>query len=187
MNKFLGIGRLTADPKYTPATGDISSRLQFRIAVNRIKSSKATKEPGADYINCVAWGSYADLCSKHLYKGKQVAVDGRLTTNSKKKDDGTWDNFWNITIEKCDFLLDTKEKQQEKAQRGREGDDASDLAKRLAAKVQGKPVQSKLVQELIALGLTEAQAIAAEKEELAKQGGSTSVTMNDEVSDPFAD
>lgn len=74
-NSVTLIGRLTADPvsKYLPSG---SAVVEFSIANNYYISSKNTTE--VNYFDVVAFGKTAEIVSKYLTKGKQVAVMGTL-------------------------------------------------------------------------------------------------------------
>lgn len=82
MNKFIGMGRLTADPRITTAqTGTKIAR--YNIAIDRYVKDG---EPQADFIGVVAFGAYADFAEKYLHKGMKILVTGRLQTGSYEKD-----------------------------------------------------------------------------------------------------
>ncbi|MCZ9839424.1 single-stranded DNA-binding protein [Brachyspira hyodysenteriae] len=74
-NSVTLIGRLTADPvsKYLPSG---SAVVEFSIANNYYVSSKNTTE--VNYFDVVAFGKIAEIVSKYLTKGKQVAIMGTL-------------------------------------------------------------------------------------------------------------
>lgn len=70
-------GNLTADPKFTPATGDKRAKLQFSIATttNRGRDNEKT-----DFWDLTAFGSTAENGSKTLKKGMAVTGEARLRT-----------------------------------------------------------------------------------------------------------
>lgn len=45
---------------------------------------QSKEEKTADFIRIVVWGKQAENCGKYLFKGKQVAVNGRIQTGSYK-------------------------------------------------------------------------------------------------------
>jgi len=73
MNCTHQIGRLTADPEPLRTT-DHGSVTTFRLAVPR--PNGAAKE--ADFFTVEVWQRLAEVCSEHLTRGREVAVDGRL-------------------------------------------------------------------------------------------------------------
>lgn len=84
LNSVVLIGRLVADPglKYTPSGVAVS---EFRIAVDRkFKSEGGEKQ--TDFIDIVAWRQSAEFCANYLSKGRLIAVQGRIETQSWEKD-----------------------------------------------------------------------------------------------------
>ena len=76
MNKSWYIGRLTRDVQIKETQGG-KPMAKFSLAVKRPYSKEEV-----DFIDFVAWGNLAELCGKYLEKGKQVAVEGYLTTRT---------------------------------------------------------------------------------------------------------
>lgn len=72
MNTIQLIGRLTADPELRPLAEN-KSVANMRLAVPR-RDRKAAPV----YVDVVAYDGLAEICGKHLEKGRQVAVSGRL-------------------------------------------------------------------------------------------------------------
>ena len=87
MNSVILTGRLTLDPElnYTPNTN--SAVCRFTLAVDRPK--KDGEDAGADFIRITVWGKQGENCHRYLNKGRQCAVQGRITTGSYKKHDET--------------------------------------------------------------------------------------------------
>ena len=87
MNKCHIIGRMTKDPevRYTQGGTAVAT---FTLAVDRRVAKDKPKE--ADFIPCVVWGKMADgVVKNYCYKGKQVAVEGRIQVRSYDAKDGT--------------------------------------------------------------------------------------------------
>lgn len=86
MNKWIGIGRLTADPtlRYSQQGIAVAS---FTLAVNRMRTN-AQGEREADFIPIVVWQKQAENCANYLTKGSLVAVEGRLQVRSYDGKDG---------------------------------------------------------------------------------------------------
>ena len=86
MNKFIGIGRITADPmvKYNAQTGKAIAR--YTLALN--KAYARNGESTADFVPCVCFGKNAEFVDKHLKKGVKIAVEGSITTNNYTNKDG---------------------------------------------------------------------------------------------------
>lgn len=102
MNLVVIIGRLTSDPELKQ--NEKYTQCKFTLAVNRIKE-------GTDFINCIAWNKQAELISKYLKKGSQVAIEGRIQTGSYEGKNGkvyTTD----VIVQNLNFI-GTKEKEEE--------------------------------------------------------------------------
>ncbi len=86
MNKFYGVGRLTADPevRYTQTGKPVTS---FTLAINQ--APRQGQENGeVDYIDFVAWGPLAENCGNTLKKGDRVFAEGRLRIRSYEDREG---------------------------------------------------------------------------------------------------
>lgn len=180
LNHCTLIGRLADDPKYDPASGDKSARCSFRIGVNRIKSEST------DWIPCVVFGPYADVCAQHLKKGKEVAIEGELRTNSIKNEDGTYNNYWNILCSSVQFGRDSKKNQGAET---KSNENIDDVAKRLAAKAKTSSTETKpssefatLVAALVKQGVPAKMAAELAREELAKKTSTKTKTTDDPFS-----
>lgn len=79
MNHVSLIGRLTADPQLK-TTNSGKSITSFTLAVNR-----QFNKDESDFIRCIAFGKTAEIISKYLEKGTQVAIEGRIQTGSYEK------------------------------------------------------------------------------------------------------
>ncbi len=88
-NRAIIAGNLTKDPemRYTVNKRAIA---RFTVAVNyRYKDANGEFKDSTDYINVVAWGSWAEICGKYLKKGSPVLVEGRIQTGSYDAKDGS--------------------------------------------------------------------------------------------------
>lgn len=108
MNKFIGIGRLTADPdvRYTQTTNTCTTK--FSLAINR-RFVKEGEERQSDFINIVAFGKTAEFISKYFKKGQQVAVVGRIQTRTWDDDQGHKYYVTEIVAEEVYFADSKKE------------------------------------------------------------------------------
>ncbi|MDD3926356.1 MAG: single-stranded DNA-binding protein [bacterium] len=80
LNRCVLIGRLTRDPerRFTQSGKCVTS---FNLAVDR-KFTNANGEKQADFIGITAWGKLAEIVCDNLNKGRLVAVDGRIQSDS---------------------------------------------------------------------------------------------------------
>ena len=98
MNKWIGMGRLTADP-VVRSTQDGKMVAAYTLAVNR---PAARQESKADFINVKAWEKRAEFAEKYLCKGMKIVVVGRIQTGSYKDRDGR-------TVYTTDIVADEQE------------------------------------------------------------------------------
>lgn len=94
MNNVILIGRLTSDPELKQ--NEKYTQCKFTLAVNRLKE-------GADFISCIAWNKQAELISKYLHKGNQVAIEGRIQTGSYEKD-GVKHYTTDVIVQNLNFI-----------------------------------------------------------------------------------
>ncbi|WP_458628076.1 single-stranded DNA-binding protein [Winogradskyella sp. PC D3.3] len=87
-NKVQLIGHLGGDPEITNfESGKIMAK--FTIATNEsYKNAQGEKVTDTQWHNIVAWGKTAQIVEKYVAKGKEVAVEGKLTSRSWEDKDG---------------------------------------------------------------------------------------------------
>lgn len=85
MNQVVLIGRLTKDPE-TSVSQSNTMVSRFTLAVDR--DYKRDGEQTADFIRIITFGRTAELVDAYLFKGRQVAVHGRIQTGSYTNKDG---------------------------------------------------------------------------------------------------
>ena len=110
LNQVVLIGRLTRDPelRYLESGKPVAN---FTLAVERPFVNKDGIND-VDFIPVVVWDKLAELCCKHLGKGRLVAVSGRLQIRKSKKDDRSYINP-EIVAAEVRFLDWPKENNQE--------------------------------------------------------------------------
>ena len=80
LNKAIIIGHLGKDPELRPVgEGNVCN---FSVATSEKYKDKETTE----WHRIVVWGKLADICGKHLAKGSQVCVEGKIQTRTWEKD-----------------------------------------------------------------------------------------------------
>lgn len=101
-NKVQLIGNLGQDPEIV--TLDNGSKLaKFSVATSEsYKNAQGEKVEDVQWHNVVAWGKTADIVENYLSKGKQVAVEGKLTHRSYETKEG---EKRYITEIRCNELL----------------------------------------------------------------------------------
>lgn len=73
-------GRLTTDPKML--TTETTIIAMFTLAVNNGKDQKA------DFIKCKAFGKLAEVLEKHVGKGQEIGVSGRIKSGQYTNKEG---------------------------------------------------------------------------------------------------
>ena len=87
-NKVQLIGNLGNDPEIINLESG-KTLAKFSIATNEsYKNSKGEKVTETQWHNIIAWGRTATLAEKFLQKGKEVAIEGKLTSRSYETSTG---------------------------------------------------------------------------------------------------
>lgn len=82
VNKVIIVGRLGKEPEMK-AVGQGSTVTTLNIATSENWVGKdGQKQERTEWHRVVVWGKLAEICGKHLSKGRQVYVEGRLQTRS---------------------------------------------------------------------------------------------------------
>ena len=105
MNKVILIGNICKDIEIrytTSGTAVIQNSLAVR---NDFKNANGDYE--SEFVNIVVWKQTAEFLNKYASKGSKIAIDGRLTTRSYDKQDGTKGYITEVVAEKVE-LLDSK-------------------------------------------------------------------------------
>ncbi|MEM7298377.1 MAG: single-stranded DNA-binding protein [Bacteroidota bacterium] len=85
-NRVLLIGNLGKDPEMKTFDSG-KSKTTFPLATQEVyKNAKGEKVEDTHWHNIVTWGKSAEIASKHLKKGSQIAIEGKLT--HRKYEDG---------------------------------------------------------------------------------------------------
>ncbi|NRD24525.1 single-stranded DNA-binding protein [Winogradskyella litoriviva] len=87
-NKVQLIGNLGNDPEITNfESGKILAK--FSIATNdSYKNAQGEKITDTQWHNVVAWGKTAQIIEKFVTKGKEIAIEGKLTTRTWEDKEG---------------------------------------------------------------------------------------------------
>ena len=89
VNKVIVIGNLGANPdiRALPSGQNVAN---FSLATTeRFTDRNGAKQERTDWHRIVAFGRLADTCDRLLSKGRQVYVEGRLTTRQYEAKDGS--------------------------------------------------------------------------------------------------
>jgi len=87
-NKVQLIGNLGNDPEII--TLDSGKKLaKFSLATNdSYKNAQGEKVDQVQWHNLVAWNKTADIIEQYVTKGKEIAIEGKLTSRSYDDKDG---------------------------------------------------------------------------------------------------
>ena len=87
-NKVQLIGNLGNDPEIINLESG-KTLAKFAIATNEsYKNAQGEKVTDTQWHNIVAWGKTAEIIEKYVGKGKEVAIEGKLTTRSWEDKEG---------------------------------------------------------------------------------------------------
>jgi single-strand DNA-binding protein len=89
VNKVIIVGNLGRDPEVRALPSGQSVAI-FSIATTaRFKDRNGEPQEHTEWVRVVAFGKLADNCQRLLCKGRQVYIEGRLTTRQYQAKDGS--------------------------------------------------------------------------------------------------
>lgn len=100
MIKCFITGNAVAEPE-TRVTSTGKTVCNFTIAAN---SGRKGAERSTTYFKCSAWEAKADLCSRYVVKGKQMAIIGTVGSQAYMGKDGKPRSSITLTIDDLEFL-----------------------------------------------------------------------------------
>ncbi len=87
MQKFIANGNLCKDIELKTTQGG-KSVLRNTIAIrNDYKNEDG--QYGSEFVNIVVWGKSAEFLSEYATKGTKILIEGKITTRSYDKEDGS--------------------------------------------------------------------------------------------------
>jgi len=87
-NKVQLIGNVGQEPTITTLdNGKKVARISLATNEN-YKNSKGERQTNTNWHTIVAWGKTADIIEKYVSKGKEVAIEGKLTSRSYEDKEG---------------------------------------------------------------------------------------------------
>ena len=102
MNKVILMGRLAKNPEVRQDASGTISMARYTLAVDRMRTKK-DDAPGADFINCVAFGKSAEFAKNYLRKGTKLVIDGRIQTGSYTNKNGQKVYTTDVVVERQEF------------------------------------------------------------------------------------
>ena len=103
INRWYGIGRLTADPQLTYTQGG-ASVTKFSIASSQTYTKDGAKKETTSFFNCVAWAKTGEIIAQYVKKGQRIALEGRLQQRSWDGPDGNKRTAVEIVVENFQFI-----------------------------------------------------------------------------------
>lgn len=98
MNVVTLIGNLAGDVELREV-GEDKKVASFTLAVDR-----RGQAGGADFVRVSAWAKQAESCARYLAKGRRVAIDGRLRSNSWEDGEGRRRRSVEVVANHVEFL-----------------------------------------------------------------------------------
>ena len=112
-NRVQLIGNLGQDPEVKQLANG-STLARFSLATTeRYKNKQGERVAETQWHNVVVWGKLADLAGQYLYKGKEVAIEGKLTHRSYEDKEGNQRYVTEVVV--SDFLMLGKQDKAERA------------------------------------------------------------------------
>ena len=104
INKVIIVGRLGTDPEVkTISQGQTIAKMN--IATSESWNNKeGQKQERTEWHRVIVWGKLAEICGKHLAKGRQVYVEGRLQTRSWEDPQGNKKYTTEVVAQTVQFL-----------------------------------------------------------------------------------
>ncbi len=118
VNKVIIVGRLGTDPDVKTVSGNQTvARLSIATSDNWT-DREGQRQERTEWHRVVVWGKLAEICGKHLSKGRQVYVEGRLQTRSWEDQQGQKRYSTEIVANTVQFLGAAGEQREASAQHG---------------------------------------------------------------------
>ena len=98
INRMILQGRLVNSPEMR-RTNNGTAVCSFRVAWSETIKDRETKL----FLNCVAWQSTAELICKYWYKGKEILLEGKLSTREYQDKNGNDRSVTEMTVDRVHF------------------------------------------------------------------------------------
>ena len=91
-------GRLTRDPELRQTTGGVPV-CSFTVAWSEKYKDRETKL----FMSCTAWRSIGEMISRNFSKGREIAVEGSLSTREWTDNEGGKRSVIELTVDRVHF------------------------------------------------------------------------------------
>lgn len=103
VNKVILVGHLGADPELR-FTASGQPVCEMRLATSESWNDKNGQQERTEWHRIIVWDKRGEVCGKHLAKGRQVYVEGRIQTRSYDDKDGNKRYVTEIVANDVQFL-----------------------------------------------------------------------------------
>lgn len=98
VNKLILQGRLVADPELRQTTSG-TNVCNFRVAW----AEKYKETENKLFLSCTAWRGTGEMIARHFSKGKEIILEGKLSTRSYTDKNGQDRQTTELTVERAHF------------------------------------------------------------------------------------
>ena len=88
VNKVILLGNLGKDPELKSTPGGMAIATFSLATSSSVKDKDGNWQEKTEWHRIVVWGPQADFCDRYIDKGKQILVEGRLSTREWQDRDG---------------------------------------------------------------------------------------------------
>ena len=107
VNRVQLIGRLGNDPEIKEFEND-RVMAKISLATNEYyRNASGEKVTDTNWHNLVAWGKVANIASKYLKKGSEIAIEGRLVNRDYEDKEGNKRYITEVVVNEI-LMLDKK-------------------------------------------------------------------------------
>ena len=107
-NKVQLIGNLGNNPEIRIIEGG-KKMARFSVATNETyRTAKGEKVTETQWHNLIAWGKVADIAEQFLFKGSEVAIEGKLINRNYTDKDGNKRYVTEVQVHEVLMLGDKK-------------------------------------------------------------------------------
>lgn len=107
VNRMILQGRMVANPELR-RTQSGTPVCSFRVAWSETVKERETKL----FLPCVAWQGTAELVNKYFPKGKEIVVEGKLSTREYEDRDGNRRSVTELTADRVHFCGSRQDSEQ---------------------------------------------------------------------------
>ena len=103
-NKIIVMGNLGQDPEVKYTQGG-KAYCELSVATSEQWTDKdGQRQENTTWFRCKVWDKTAENCGKYLAKGRQVLVEGRMTSRKYTDKDGNEKTAWEVAAHNVVFV-----------------------------------------------------------------------------------